>query len=45
MVIPYIIAGAVAALVLRWLAVWARNRAYNLDMERRIRNRQDLHRL
>lgn len=45
MVIPYVVAAAVVALAIRWIAVWSKNRLHNADMERRIRNRQDLHRL
>jgi hypothetical protein len=45
MVIPYVVGVALVVLVVRWLAVWSKNRAYNADMERRIRNRSDLHRL
>jgi hypothetical protein len=43
--IPYIVGLAVAALGVRWLWLYTKNRAYNLALERRIRNRQDLHRL
>jgi hypothetical protein len=45
MVIPYVIGGAVVVLAIRWLAVWSQRRLHNAEMERRIRNRQDLHRL
>lgn len=45
MVIPWIIGGAVAVLLVRWVYVYLKRRSYDRALEHRIRNRQDLHKL
>lgn len=44
MVIPWIVGGAGLVLVARWGWQWLKRRSRDAEMERRIRNRLDLHR-
>lgn len=45
MVIPYVVAGAVLLLFARWAWMRAARRAYDRDLDNRIRNRRDLRNL